>query len=91
QCVEFTPNLWFLVILSSVTSITTSHITFYASIKRIGSSIPTLVVLAQPFLVLVFSQPLFNEHLLGIQWFFGILLIAGAALAIKAQEHLNRI
>jgi drug/metabolite transporter (DMT)-like permease len=90
QCLDFTPNLWFLVILSSLTSITTSHITFYASIKRIGSSIPTLVVLAQPFLVLIFSQPLFNEHLLGPQWFFGILLIAGAALAIKAQDHLNK-
>jgi drug/metabolite transporter (DMT)-like permease len=90
QCVSFSGNIWFLLILSSLTSITISHITFYASIKRIGSSIPSLVVLAQPFLVLVVSGPLFGECLLPAQWFFGILLIAGAALAIKAQDHLKR-
>ncbi len=90
QCVSFSPFIWFLLILSSLTSITTSHITFYASIKRIGSTIPTLVVLAQPFLVLLVSGPLFGERLVGAQWFFGILLIVGAALAIKAQEHLSR-
>jgi drug/metabolite transporter (DMT)-like permease len=90
QCTGFSPFVWFLLILSSLTSITTSHITFYASIKRIGSTIPTLVVLAQPFLVLLVSGPLFGERLVGMQWFFGILLIVGAALAIKAQEHLNK-
>ena len=90
QCVNFPANVWLLLILSAVTSISASHITFYAAIKRIGSSIPTLVVLAQPFLVLLVSQALFNEHLNGPQWFFGLLLIAGAALAIKAQEQLNK-
>jgi drug/metabolite transporter (DMT)-like permease len=90
QCVSFSGNIWFLLILSSLTSITISHITFYASIKRVGSSIPSLVVLAQPFLVLIVSGPLFGERLLAPQWFFGLLLIAGAALAIKAQDHLNK-
>jgi drug/metabolite transporter (DMT)-like permease len=90
QCVNFSANVWFLLALSAVTSISISHVTFYAAIKRIGSSIPTLVVLAQPFLVLLVSRALFDEHLLAPQWFFGLLLIAGAALAIKAQEHLNK-
>lgn len=90
ESISFSTKTWFLLILSSLTSITASHITFYASIKRIGSSIPTLVVLAQPFLVLMVSRVLFNEHLNAMQWFFGILLIAGAALAIKAQEHLGK-
>jgi drug/metabolite transporter (DMT)-like permease len=90
QCTGFSPFIWFLLILSSLTSITTSHITFYASIKRIGSTIPTLVVLAQPFLVLLVSSPLFGEKLNTLQWFFGILLIAGAALAIKAQDKLEQ-
>jgi len=86
QCVNFTGSIWFLLILSSLTSITTSHITFYASIKRIGSAIPTLVVLAQPFLVLLVSSPMFGERLTSPQWFFGILLFIGAALAIKSNS-----
>jgi len=90
QCVDFSPNIWLLLILSSLTSITISHITLYASIKRIGSTISTLVVLAQPFLVLLVSGPLFNERLIAAQWFFGLLLIAGAALAIKAQDCLGK-
>ncbi|MGD0784577.1 MAG: DMT family transporter [Sedimentisphaerales bacterium] len=89
QCVNFSGNIWFLLILSSLTSISASHVTFYSAIKRIGSSIPTLVVLAQPFLVLLVSRVLFDEHLNGPQWFFGLLLIAGAGLAIKAQEHIK--
>jgi hypothetical protein len=32
---------------------------------------------------------MFNEHLNGAQWFFGLLLIAGAGLAIKAHEHIK--
>lgn len=88
---NFSLNVWSLLILSSLTSIFASHVTFYSAIKRIGSSIPTLVSLAHPFLVLVFSHIIFNEYLNAAQWFFGILLIAGAALAIKAQEHLNKI
>jgi drug/metabolite transporter (DMT)-like permease len=89
QCVNFSANIWFLLILSSLTSISASHVTFYSAIKRIGSSIPTLVVLAQPFLVLLVSRAMFNEHLNTPQWFFGLLLIAGAGLAIKAQEHIK--
>ncbi len=89
QCANFTFKLWFLIVLSSITGIFISHTTFYSAIKRIGSSIPTLVLLVQPFLVLIVSRSMFSEHLKSAQWFFGILLIAGAALAIKAEEHLK--
>jgi hypothetical protein len=33
---------------------------------------------------------MFNEHLNAAQWFFGLLLIAGAGLAIKSQEPIKR-
>jgi drug/metabolite transporter (DMT)-like permease len=88
-CLDLSVNLWALLALSSVTSISAAHVTFYAAIKRIGSTIPPLVILAQPFLVLLVSRVMFNEHLNAAQWFFGLLLIAGAALAIKAQEHIK--
>ncbi|OHB53095.1 MAG: hypothetical protein A2Y10_06885 [Planctomycetes bacterium GWF2_41_51] len=81
---------WFLLAISAVTSIAGSHSTYYAAIKRIGSTIPPLIVLAQPFLVLLVSRVVFNEYLNAYQWFFGLLLIAGSALAIKSQDYLNR-
>lgn len=85
------PNgVWLLLALSAVTSIAGSHSTYYAAIKRIGSTIPPLVILAQPFLVLLVSRVIFNEQLNGPQWFFGLLLIAGSALAIKSQEYLKK-
>ncbi len=89
-CMNLSVNLWGLLAFSAAASISASHVTFYAAIKRIGSTIPPLVVLAQPFLVLLVSRVIFDEHLNGPQWFFGLLLIAGAGLAIRAQEHLNK-
>jgi len=90
QCLNLSMNLWALLTFSAATSIAASHVTYYSAIKRIGSTIPPLVVLAQPFLVLLVSRVIFNEHLNGPQWFFGLLLVAGAALAIKAQESLGK-
>lgn len=87
QSLNLSTNGWLLLIFSALTSIAASHVTFYAAIKRLGSSIPPLVILAQPFLVLLASRAMFDEHLTAPQWFFGLLLIAGAALAIKAQEY----
>ncbi|MFA5293830.1 MAG: DMT family transporter [Phycisphaerae bacterium] len=90
QSISMSTAGWLLLILSALTSIAASHVTFYAAIKRIGSTIPPLVVLAQPFLVLLVSRVVFNEHLNIPQWFFGLLLIAGSALAVKSQEYLNK-
>jgi drug/metabolite transporter (DMT)-like permease len=89
-CLSLPTNAWGLLVFSALTSIAASHSTFYAAIKRIGSTIPALVVLAQPFLVLLVTRVIFNEHLNGAQWFFGLLLIAGSAIAIKSQEYLNK-
>lgn len=81
---------WLLLILSALTSISGSHVTYYSAIKRIGSTIPPLIVLAQPFMVLLVSRVVFDEYLTVYQWFFGLLLIAGSALAIKSQADLNK-
>jgi len=89
QCVNLSMNLWALLALSSATSISASHVTFYSAIKRIGSTIPPLIILAQPFLVLLVSRFVFNEHLNAFQWFFGLLLVAGSALAVKSQDSLK--
>ena len=90
QCMTMPVKGWFFVTSSGVLSIAISHTFYYAAIKRIGVTIPSLVTLAQPFCILVVSWIVFAERLTAIQWFFGGILIAGAAIAVWAQEQLKK-
>jgi drug/metabolite transporter (DMT)-like permease len=90
QCLSMSPSAWIYLLISAVSSIAISHSCYYAAIKRIGATIPSLVILALPFLILLVSRVLFNEKLSAAQWFFGLLLVAGAALALWAQKHLKK-
>jgi len=46
--------------------------------------------LAQPFSVLAISNVVFGESLNALQLLFGVVLLAGSALSIWAQQHLRR-
>jgi drug/metabolite transporter (DMT)-like permease len=59
--------------------------------RRIGATIPALVILAQPVVVLGISNVVFSESLNGVQLLCGLVLLAGAALAIWAQQDLKSI
>jgi drug/metabolite transporter (DMT)-like permease len=91
ECVKMGAWQWACIVISGVTSIALAHALYYASMKRIGATIPALVLLAQPFMVLGISYVVFRETLTGIQLLFGMVLLAGAGLAIWAQQHLRRI
>jgi len=82
---------WVAVIFSGLTSIGIAHVLHYVAIKRIGATIPSLVLLATPFTVLAISSIAFGEMLNLFQWLFGLILLAGSALAIYAQQHLKDI
>jgi drug/metabolite transporter (DMT)-like permease len=81
---------WACIVISAVTAIAMAHTMYYAAMKRIGATIPALVILAQPFVVLGISNVVFGESLNGVQLLFGTALLAGAALAIWAQQDLKR-
>ena len=81
---------WACVVISGVTCIALAHVLYYAAMRRIGATIPALVILAQPFIVLAISYVVFGESLSVLQLLFGVALLAGSALAIWAQEHLKR-
>jgi len=81
---------WACVVISGVTAIALAHTLYYAAIRRIGATIPALVVLAQPFIVLTISYFVFGESMNVFQLFFGVILLIGSALAIWAQQHLKR-
>lgn len=90
RCVTMGAWQWVCVVFSGVTAIALGHVFYYAAIKRIGATIPALVILAQPFAVLAISRAAFGESLNAMQLLFGVVLLMGAGLAIWAQQHLRR-
>ncbi len=90
DCLTMAARAWVYVVASGLTAIAFSHVLFYAAMKRIGATIPSLVLLSTPFVVLAVSRVVFGETLNMLQWIFGIVLLAGSALAIWAQQHLKK-
>ena len=80
---------WECVIISSITGIALGHTLYYAAMRRIGATIPSLLLLAQPFLVLAISHIVFEESMNVPQLLSGAILLTGSAIAIWAQEHLS--
>jgi len=90
QCLKMGIWPWVSIVISAVTAIALGHVLYYAAMKRIGAMIPALVILAQPFTVFAISRVVFGESLSSLQLLFGLVLLAGSALAIYAQQHLKR-
>lgn len=90
DCLKMGAWQWFCVVISGATAIALSHTLYYAAMRRIGATIPALVMLVQPFNVLAISYVVFKESLNIFQLLFGVILLGGAGLAIWAQGHLKR-
>jgi drug/metabolite transporter (DMT)-like permease len=90
QCLKMGVWPWAAVIISAITAIALGHVLYYAAMKRIGATIPALVILAQPFTVFAISSVVFGESLNSLQLLFGLVLLAGSAVTIYAQQHLKR-
>jgi drug/metabolite transporter (DMT)-like permease len=90
DCTQMGAWQWTCVVVSAVVAIALAHTSYYAAMKRIGATIPALVILAQPLIVLAISSAVFGESFNIQQLFFGAVLLAGSALAIWAQQHLKR-
>ena len=90
QAAAMSRQLWLVVLTSGVCSIAVPHVLFYAAIKRIGATIPAMVLLLSPFGVLAISRVYFGESLNVYQLLSGLVLLAGASLAIWSQQHLRR-
>ncbi len=89
QALSIGTSPWLYIIISGVVSIALSHTLYYAAINHIGATIPSLVLLGQPLIVLLISKFIFAEKLNSAQIFFGAVLLAGAATAILSQKNLK--
>ncbi len=90
ECATMGAAPWMAVVFSGVTSIALAHVFYYVAIKRIGATIPLIVILSQPLVVFSISSVVFQERLNGLQLLFGLLLLFGAGISVWAQEHLKR-
>ena len=89
QAVHMSVHAWAAIVVSAITSIALAHVLFYAAIRRIGTTIPMLVVLSQPFIVFSMSSIVFHERLNAMQLLSGVVLLMGSASSIWAQQHLK--
>lgn len=87
RCLEMPAAGWAATIVSGIVGIALGHVLYYTSIRRIGSTVPSLIQLAQPFVVGVISYFVFSEALNPMQWIFGIVLVVGSSMAILAKNH----
>jgi drug/metabolite transporter (DMT)-like permease len=88
-CLRMRAWPWACIVISGILCIGISHVLYYAAIKRIGATIPAIILLSLPFAVLALSRVVFGEVLNGFQLVFGTILIVGAGFAIWAQQHLK--
>lgn len=89
ECIKMGLLPWVYIVVSGLIAIAFSHVFYYVAMKRLGATIPSLVLLSVPFTVLAISGVVFGESLNGPQWLFGVILLAGSALAIWAQRDLK--
>ena len=89
QCLQMPLKGWTYIVISGIMCIAITHMLFYESIKRIGATIPSLVLLLTPFTVLAVSHFVFKESLNAFQLMFGLILLIGSGFAIWAQQHLR--
>jgi drug/metabolite transporter (DMT)-like permease len=88
RAVQMNVHAWTAIVVSGVMSIALAHVLYYAAIRRIGTTIPMLVVLSQPFIVFSMSSVIFHERLNALQLLSGVVLLLGSASSIWAQQHL---
>jgi drug/metabolite transporter (DMT)-like permease len=89
QLIEIPLRAQIVLTMSAVLGIALAHGLFYIAIRRLGVSISYGTGMATPFVTYGFSYMLFGEHLTGLQWGGGFVLITGASLLIWAQQQLG--
>ncbi len=75
--------------LSSLVGIALAHGLYYIAVQRIGVAICSLMLIAAPFISILSSWLVLGETFGGRQWVGGVILLAGAAVAVNTQKHMQ--
>ncbi len=82
---------WLLLSVSGVFSVSFAHMLYLFTIKHLGATIPLLVGLLQPFLVLVCGNIVLGEMMGTGQIVFGTILLLGGLLALLTTREMRGI
>ncbi len=80
-------HAWMLLLASSFIGIAISHVSYYASIKRLGVSVSSGIIQLQPIVTALASLVIFDERLNAMQWASGTLGIFGAILMLSVGRQ----
>lgn len=83
-------ELW-LVILSAWIGIAAAHGMYYVALQRLGVVVMALTCLVTPFISLLGGWLFLKEGFSTGQWAGGIILLAGALLAMRARQRVLRV
>jgi len=81
---------WLMLIVASVLGISLAHVCYIYTLKKLGATIPVVVLLTQPFIVLVFSNIASGEVLSLAQFGFGSILLLGGLLALLGKSNVDK-
>lgn len=82
---------WLILILSAICGITLAHSMYYTAVQRLGVAVSTMMLSVTPFVSLGFAALFLGERLTVSQLIGGCLLIVGASVAMRAEQHLKRM
>ena len=85
RALEFSPWQWFILIASAFVGIAISHVTYYASLRRLGVSVSAGIIQLQPVFTAAGSMWLFGEQLNASQWLCGLFGVGGALLMLSVS------
>jgi len=78
-----------ILVASALIGIAMAHGLFYFAVQRLGVAICYLMLMTTPFVSYLEARVVFGERFTPAQWIGGIVLLAGSALAIRAQTYLH--
>lgn len=77
---------WSYVVISAVVAIALGHTFFYVAVRRLGASIPSVLLLVIPLTTLIVSYFIFHERLTAVQGLSALLLLAGLTVTLRAEK-----
>ncbi|HVZ94782.1 MAG TPA: DMT family transporter [Phycisphaerales bacterium] len=80
----------FWLFFSSFIGIALGHVCYYIAIARLGVAVSSGIIQLQPIIVATASFFIFDERLTALQWAFGAVAIAGAAVILLMQHLVKR-
>jgi drug/metabolite transporter (DMT)-like permease len=79
---------WVVILASSVVGITLGHYFLYSAVPLLGAAVTSGAQTLTPFATIVLATWFLGESMNAVEWFAGLMLVAGAAILILAHYRI---